>query len=98
MVAAEAPETYAPQPGDLVCASRGPRVLRFADLPAGRFTAHCDIVVASSPGGMDVIGGNVADAVTLKHVPLTDDGRLADARGRVIDPRYPWFVVLRLLP
>ncbi|MDA8249708.1 MAG: DUF2272 domain-containing protein [Rhodospirillales bacterium] len=91
LVTAEPPDAYAPQPGDLICYSRSPRPLRFDDLPAGRFPAHCDIVVAAAPGLLDVVGGNVDDAVTLKHVRVTPDGRLAD-------PRYPWFVVLRVLP
>ncbi len=96
-VTAEAPEAYAPQPGDLICLSRGPRRLVFADLPAGAFPGHCDIVVATAPGTLDVVGGNVDDAVTLKHVPVTPDGRLATPDGTLVDPRYLWFVVLRVL-
>jgi len=87
---AESPASYAPVPGDLICASRTATPLTFADLPAGRFPAHCDIVVAAAPGVLDVIGGNVDDAVTLKHVPVT-------AAGLLDDPRYPWFVVIRVL-
>jgi len=89
VVSAEPPDTYAPVPGDLICMSRTATPLTFADLPAGRFPAHCDIVVAREPDVLDVIGGNVDDAVTLKHVPVTANGLLAD-------PRYPWFVVLRV--
>jgi hypothetical protein len=96
VVSARPPEAYAPQPGDLICMSRTPEPLRFADLPAGRFPAHCDIVVGIAPGTLDVVGGNVDDAVTLKHVPVTPEGRLADAAGTVLDTRYPWFVVLRV--
>jgi hypothetical protein len=44
-----------------------------------------------------VIGGNVDDAVTMKHVPVTQDGKLAMPNGQVLDTRYPWMVVLRLL-
>ena len=95
-VAAERPEVYAPQPGDVICVSRTARPLRFDDLPAGRFPAHCDIVVRRDPGAISVIGGNVDDAVTLKHVPVTAQGMLAAADGAVQDPRYPWFVVLRV--
>jgi len=90
-VSAEPPDGYAPRPGDLICLSRTETPLRFADLPAGRFPAHCAIVVAAGAGTLDVIGGNVDDAVTLTHVPVTPDGKLAP------DPRYPWFVVLRVL-
>jgi hypothetical protein len=96
-ISAEGPETYAPLPGDLICLSRGARRLTFADLPAGPFPGHCDIVVAAAPGMLDVVGGNVDDAVTMKHVPVTEDGRLASADGAVLDARYPWFVVLRVL-
>jgi hypothetical protein len=98
LVVAEAPEAYAPQPGDLICLGRGAaRDLSYDDLPAGHFPGHCDIVVDSSvPGQISVVGGNVDDAVTLKHVPVTPDGKLATPDGRVLDSRYPWMVVLRL--
>ncbi len=90
LITAESPATYPPQPGDLICMSRTAVPLTFADLPAGRFAAHCDIVVGAAPGVLDVVGGNVDDAVTLKHVPVTSEGLIADAR-------YPWFVVIRVL-
>jgi Uncharacterized protein conserved in bacteria (DUF2272) len=100
VVNAERPEMYAPRPGDLICTGRGDAAtLRFDDLPAGHFPAHCDIVVdASLPQQIAVIGGNVDDAVTLKHVPVTPDGRLATPDGVVLDSRYPWMVVLRVTP
>src|SRR5688500_14246727 len=56
-IAAERPESYAPQRGDLICMSRGRRTMRFDDLPTGRFPSHCDIVVEIHPGRLDVIGG-----------------------------------------
>ncbi len=104
---AEPPTLYAPQLGDLICLGRGHAAgMTFADLPAPRFPAHCDMVVglagqapagaAALAGQLAVIGGNVDDAVTLKHVPVTADGMLADADGVVLDGRYPWFVVLRI--
>lgn len=102
LVVAERPDAYAPQPGDLICLGRDQAAgITFAELPAGRFPAHCDIVTAvPAPGEADpaltVVGGNVDDAVTMKHVPVTADGRLAGPDGRVRDPRYPWMVVLRL--
>ena len=95
-VIAQRPDAYAPQRGDLICTSRGRRTIRFDDLPA-RFAGHCDIVVATSPGSITVVGGNVDDAVTMKHVPVTPDGKLAGPDGTVLDSRYPWFVVLRVL-
>lgn len=96
LLTAERPEAYAPQPGDLICASRGAKVIRYDMLPAGPFTAHCDIVVTAEQGQLGVIGGNVDDAVTLKHVPVTADGKLASPGGALLDTRYKWFVVLRV--
>jgi Uncharacterized protein conserved in bacteria (DUF2272) len=97
-IVAERPEEYAPQPGDVICLGRGgARDLRYDDLPAGHFPGHCDIVVdASVPGQISVVGGNVDDAVTMKHVPVTPDGKLTTPDGQVVDTRYPWMVVLRL--
>ena len=91
------PESYAPQPGDLICESRTPRLMRFDDLPAGRFPAHCAIVVQAAPQLLTVVGGNVDDAVTVTHVPTTPAGALAWPDGTVVDTRYPWFVVLQVL-
>ena len=98
VVMTEPPEAYAPVAGDLVCHTRGSaRSLSFAELPTGRFPSHCDIVVAAAPRSLTVIGGNVDDAVVLKHVPLTADGRLVGPDGVPVDSRYPWFAVLRIL-
>ena len=35
--------------------------------------------------------------VTMKHVPTTPGGRLATADGTVVDTRYPWMLVVRVL-
>ncbi len=97
-VVAERPESYAPQLGDLICTGRAQAAhIRFDDLPAGPFPSHCDMVVQITPGSLTVIGGNVDDAVTMKHVPVTSDGKLAGPDGTPIDWRYDWFVVLRVL-
>jgi Uncharacterized protein conserved in bacteria (DUF2272) len=97
-IVAERPNAYAPQPGDLICLGRGyGGKLSYDDLPASRFPGHCDIVVQAVPGMLTVIGGNVDDAVTMKHVPTTPDGRLAAPDGTVVDTRYPWMVVVRVL-
>ncbi len=80
---------YAPQPGDLICYSRTVVPLRFEDLPAGRFASHCDLVVTAEHGRLSVIGGNVDDAVALKHIPTAADGTLAD-------DRRPWFVAIKI--
>ena len=74
---------------------RGRQPVRFEDLPTGRFSRP--IATSSStrgPGALDVIGGNVDNSVAMKQVPITADGRLADAGGAIVDPNDPWFVVL----
>ena len=97
-IVAERPEQYPPRQGDLICAGRNEAAgIVFNDLPAGRFPAHCDIVVATGSEELRVIGGNVGSAVAMKHVKVTPDGRLATQDGTVLDDRYPWFVVLRVL-
>ena len=93
---AERPESYAPQRGDLICMYRGRRPVRYDDLPAGRFASHCDIVVKVHPGQLEVIGGNVDNAVAMKRIPVAADGRLAAPNGAVVDPDHPWFVVIRV--
>jgi hypothetical protein len=95
-ITAERPESYAPQRGDLICMWRGPKQIRYDDLPTGRFPAHCDIVVAIQPGILDVIGGNVDHSVSMKQIPVTADGHLANTDRRIVDHDHPWFVVLRL--
>jgi hypothetical protein len=93
------PDRYAPKPGDLVCYGRDWAVrLRFADLPThDHWPGHCAIVVARAGETLSVIGGNVDDAVTLTHVPVSESGMLATPQGGVLDSRYPWFVVLQVL-
>ena len=95
-IIAEPLDEYAPVPGDLVCYSREKRPVKYEQLPRRYFAAHCDIVVIAGNGQISVIGGNVFNAVTMKHVTVTADGRLADTRGHVLDTRYPWFVTLRV--
>lgn len=100
LVVAERVQDYAPRLGDLVCFGRGSaRGLRYEDLPTpGLFTSHCDIVVDTAiPGQIAVIGGNVEDSVTMNYVPVTPDGKLATQDGIVLDTRFPWMAVLRLL-
>ena len=98
IVTAERPDRYAPQPGDIICLGRGgSRALTYDQLPTGSFPGHCDMVVAKGNGELSVIGGNVDDSVTEKHIPVTPEGMLVDATGTVVDTRYPWFVVLRVL-
>jgi len=50
------------------------------------FPAHCDIVVDTTPAGvLGVIGGNISDAVTMRHIPVTADGKLAGPDGVVLE-------------
>ena len=95
-IGAERPERYAPQRGDLICMWRGSQAVRYDDLPTGRFPGHCDIVVEAHPGLLDVIGGNVDNSVSMKQIPVTQDGHLAGPDGVIVDPDYPWFVAIRV--
>lgn len=95
-VSAERVDAYAPRAGDIICASRGRRIVRYEDLPTS-FPGHCQIVVEVAAGMLSTIGGNVDDAVTMIHVPTAPDGKLAYAGGIVVDIRYPWLTVLRVL-
>jgi len=99
VIRAQRPSAYAPQLGDLICTGRGPSAnLKYDDLPtSASFPAHCDIVVKIDPGQLSVLGGNVDDAVTMKHIPVTPQGMLATPDGTVLDTRYPWMVVLQVL-
>ena len=100
LVSAERVQDYAPRPGDLVCFGRADaKGLRYEDLPTPNlFKSHCDIVVDTTvPGQIMVIGGNVEDSVTMNSVPVTTEGKLATPQGVVLDTRFPWMTVLRLL-
>ena len=95
-LSAERVEIYAPQRGDLICYWRGREPVSYDDLPTGRFPGHCDMVVAIRPGSLDVIGGNVDNSVSMKHIPVTANGYLANPDGTIVDPDYGWFTVLRV--
>lgn len=89
----QAPEAYAPREGDLVCADRSAFPLEHWTLrlasPGRPRAMHCDVVVRTAPGVVDLIGGNVRDTVALRRLP-------ADAEGRVLaaPPGFPAFVVI----
>lgn len=89
LLIAENPDDYAPRLGDLLCFGREwADHLTFADLPTAHpFPAHCAIVVGGKPHQVDVVGGNVDDAVVLQHVKADDQGRVGP----------PWMVVLRVM-
>ncbi len=97
VVTAQRPDQYAPQAGDIICLGRGgSRALTYDELPTTSFPGHCDFVIAADPGQLTVLGGNVDDSVTEKHIPITQSGMLSDPATGVVDTRYPWFVVLRV--
>ncbi|MDE8346693.1 MAG: DUF2272 domain-containing protein [Acidocella sp.] len=92
LLIAENPKAYAPRLGDLVCFPRGwAHALTFTDLPTSYvFPAHCSIVTGGGPGMVEVVGGNVDDAVTMEHLR-------ANAQGLLAGNQENWFVVLRVL-
>jgi hypothetical protein len=97
MLWAVRPDLYAPRLGDFICYGRdGDRIPGFDDLPAARFASHCDIVTGLELDRLSAIGGNVNDAVALKRVPITPEGMIAGPDNTPIDPRYAWFVVIRV--
>ncbi|MGG5820339.1 DUF2272 domain-containing protein [Falsiroseomonas sp. HW251] len=80
-----APEDYAPRPGDLVCRDRSAAPLRrwqdrLPETGAVR-PMHCDIVVGVDARERVVraVGGNVGDAVTMLHFATDAQGRLLPA-------------------
>lgn len=89
------PQRHAPRVGDLVCNARGGTAdaaartagfVPFGSLRRGAY--HCDLVVATPPGEVQVIGGNVSDVVAMTRLPIAEDGRLLP------DPRRPWAAVV----
>jgi hypothetical protein len=82
------PASYAPAPGDLACFDRSARPLaQWAARAAerGQFRPmHCDLVVAAGPGVVEVVGGNVADAVTLTRLAADPSGVLLPDERRMI--------------
>ena len=82
--------TYAPKPGDIICAPRGEAFIQsihnYAELRRGAY--HCDLVVAQRPEELDVIGGNVLDAVSLTHIKLDAEGKVIPTKAR------PWMLIL----
>jgi hypothetical protein len=68
------PRLYAPRTGDLVCVSRASSIADFASLRRGPY--HCDLVVAAGAGAIEVVGGNVGDAVALARFAADERGLL----------------------
>ena len=97
VIVAEQLDDYAPVPGDLICNSREKRPVKSRSCRGALSPGTATSSWAAEMGEIGVIGGNVFNAVTMKHVPVTADGRLADAKGHVLDTRYAWFVALRVV-
>jgi hypothetical protein len=76
---------YKPKIGDLVCYSRSTGV-NYDNLPNG-YKSHADIVVDIIGNELIVIGGNVQQSVSKKHVKI-------NAEGKIIDTQKDWFAVL----
>jgi hypothetical protein len=91
LLTAEDPALYAPRLGDIVCFARSWAVnLRFKDLPtAGFFPAHCGIITGGGPDEIDMVGGNVDNAVTMTKIAGLPGGLLSTAI-------FQWLVVLRV--
>ena len=82
------PAAHPPRPGDLVCNVRGGAAADAVFPRLRRGSYHCDVVVATGAGWVDVIGGNLSDVVALVRLPASGDGRL------VPQPSRRWAVVL----
>jgi phage replication-related protein YjqB (UPF0714/DUF867 family) len=80
----------APQIGDLVCFSSGEDAGKVDYDTTTDYRAHCDIIVATQSGQIEVIGGNVQESV-FKTTLQTD------SQGYLIDTTKPWFVVIQNL-
>jgi hypothetical protein len=80
---------YQPEVGDLVCYVREGAVGKINyDSTSNDYDSHSDLVVEKNGNTLKVIGGNVADSVTMKHLLLDDNGYLADKTKN-------WFVILK---
>jgi hypothetical protein len=85
---------YSPNPGDLICSSRGPyRLATYngyispEDLKGAN--THCDLVVGKDGQTLEVIGGNVRNSVSKSTLELDAAGHLQEV------PRRPWFLILQ---
>ena len=72
---------YSPNPGDLVCASRGSSQPVGSDGYTSAWSlrganTHCDLVVAKNGQTLDVIGGNVRNSVSKTTLELDGEGHL----------------------
>lgn len=87
-------QDYSPEPGDLICAYRGPSRVVMVDgyvRPSSLIgiKSHCDLVTAKQGRTLEVIGGNVRNSVSKVRLELDRRGRLQPM------PRRPWFLILQ---
>lgn len=75
----------APEVGDLVCYARQSGV---GYDTKGSYKSHCDVVVDKKKNQIEVIGGNVNQAVAKKILKT-------DSKGRIADKKYNWFAVIK---
>jgi hypothetical protein len=94
-------DAYRPEPGDLICKTRGgasppdvDRLIADPDAFSGGLPMHCDIVVANrggplAPDGViEAIGGNVMNSVSKSLIPSRGGYLVPGLAGR-------WFIILR---
>jgi hypothetical protein len=84
---------YKPQPGDLICASRGFLAIPLIHDPTQvgllkNAKIHCDIVLERKGQTLEAIGGNVRNSVSKSILTLDQDGYLQPT------PSRPWFLVI----
>lgn len=80
---------YPPEVGDLVCYVRGTAIGNIEyETNSNDYESHSDLVVEKNGNVLKVIGGNVEDSVTLKHLEL-------DNNGFLVDKSKKWFVILK---
>jgi hypothetical protein len=82
-----APNEYAPRPGDLICSGTGGTSWRRANPRTARrqidnTANHCDIVTDVRGRFVHAIGGNVKDSVTMSLYPIDQRGRLRPVAGK----------------
>jgi len=76
---------YSPKVGDMVCY---PRQGGVGYDTTSSYKSHCDVVVSTKGNQIEVIGGNVNQAVTKKILRT-------DSQGRLIDKSKKWFTVIK---
>lgn len=78
-------DEIAPQVGDMVCYARQTGITYDS---TGSYKSHCDIVVSTKGNQIEVIGGNVNQAVTKKILKT-------GYKGTLLDSSKNWFAVIK---